>query len=416
MSIWRRLYGSIRGGWRTYGPGSGTRDGAFASSDSDDGFGTPGVDDGMTLSAFHSCVSLKSEIVGSLPLQLRDANKQPVTDHPLTNVLMRSPNAHMTPPEFWSLATAYIEMKGNSVNIIARGAGKKVVALTPVDPDDASFEYSKSGRRKTWKIGNDTHDDDDILHLRGFSTDPDWGQSRLESGRQILMAQLTANRSAMLAFKQGLKVGGFFANEGTTNLTDEQLLAFARRLNEFSQPANQGKWMTLPRALKPIAGTEFSVKPAEAQLLESRNFGIEEICRLCSTPPQLIGHSNKASSWASSIENINLFYLMYNIQPSLIRHEASIMKKLLTAEDAVRGIRPKFNVRGLLRANMKAQSEVFASALQNGYHNVDEVRDLLDMPELPNGEGKVYRVQLNMAGAQSPEMIAAQSWCQGDDK
>ncbi|HEX8586177.1 MAG TPA: phage portal protein [Allosphingosinicella sp.] len=399
MSIWHRVYGgSIRGGWRTHGPGSDGLVGALDSGSDGAGEATVNAESAMRLSAFHACISLRAEIIGSLPLHLRDANKNVVRDHPLSLLLSVSPNANQTKPEFWSLATAMQDIKGNSVSIIER-IGKKPVALTPVDPDDCSFDYNKSGSRKVWTIGKEKFNDDDILHLRGFSLKSDWGTPRLELGRHILQAQLTANNSALRAFRQGLKVGGFFVNEGTRDLGGPELAQFAERLNFFGRPENAGKWMTLLKGLKPIAGTEFSVKPADAQLLESRYFGIEEICRLCSVPPQLIGHTNKASSWASSIENVNLFFLMYSIQPTLIRNEASITKKLLTPEDFAKGISPKFNIRGLLRSDMKTQTLMFASALQNGYYNQDEVRDFLDEPPLPNGEGKVYRVQLNMAGA-----------------
>src|SRR5690606_19569285 len=139
-----------------------------------------------------------------------------------------------------------------------------------------------------------------------------------------------ANKSAMLAFKQGLKVGGFMVNESNRDWTTEELKASSDRIAHFSRPENQSKWMHLLRGQKPVAGAEFAVKPAEAQLLESRYFGIEEICRLFNVPPPLIGHTSKASSWASSIENLNLHFLVYSLQPTLIRCEQRVEKKLLT--------------------------------------------------------------------------------------
>ena len=157
------------------------------------------------------------------------------------------------------------------------------------------------------------------------------------------------------------------------------------------------------RGLKPLAGTEFSVKPSEAQLLESRYFGIEEICRLFNVPPPLIGHTSKASSWASSLENLNLHFLIYSLNPSLVRNEQRIEKKLLTPAEIASGVQAKFSLQGLLRGDTKTRQAFYASGLQNGYLCQDEVRDFEDMPALPNGEGQVYRVQLNMAGADTPK-------------
>lgn len=398
MSIWKQVYGSLRGGWKTYGPNAIDGPGAFDSTD-DGPFSAVSGEAALRLSAVWACMNLRAEVLGSLPLHLRDGNKKLLTDHPLYHVLHTSPNYDMTAPEFWSLQTAYVDMKGNAVNIIERGHAKKVVALTPVDPDNASYEYNKAGTRKTWKIGQDKFSDDDILHLRGFSMNGGWGAGRLDIGRQILQAQLTANQSAMLAFKQGLKVGGFFLNEGKRDFTTEELKDFHDRLNFFGKPENVGKWMTLIRGLKPLAGTEFSVKPNEAQLLESRYFGIEEICRLFNVPPPLIGHTNKASSWASSIENINLFFLMYSMQPSIIRMEKRIEKKLLTPTDIAEGVQAKFSVQALLRGDSKQRHSAYVQGLQNGYYSQNDVLDLEDRPGIGK-EGDVYRVQLNMANAE----------------
>jgi HK97 family phage portal protein len=396
MSIWRQIYGTLKGGWKTYGPNAISGPGAFDTPD--DTFSEVNAETAIKLSAVWSCMNLRAETIGALPLNIRDKQKRVLTEHPLYRVLHTSPNADMTAPEYWSLQTAHIDLFGNGVSVIERGLQKKVVALTPADPCNSSFEYNKSGTRKTWTIGQDKFDDEDILHLRGFSMNGGWGAPRLEIGRQILAAQLTANKSAQMAFKQGLKVGGFFMNEGKRDLTTEELKAFGARLDTFGKSENAGKWMTLLRGLKPLAGTEFSVKPADAQLLESRYFGIEEICRLFNIPPPLIGHTSKASSWASSIENLNLFFLIYSLQPSVVRIESRIEKKLLSPSDIAAGVQAKFSMQGLLRGDSKARQSYYASGLQNGYLSQNDVLDLEDRPGI-GSEGDIYRVQLNMQQA-----------------
>lgn len=353
----------------------------------------------LRLSAVLACVSLRAETIGSMPIHLRDGNKKILRTHPLYDVLHRSPNADMTAAEFWSLATAHVDLKGNFVSVIHRRSDKSVVSLQPVDADQCRQEYNKTGTRKKWIIGTDTYSDDDILHLRGFSMNSDWGAPRLDLGRQILNAQLQANRSAMLAFKQGLKVGGFIMNEGKRDYTTEELKAVTGRFAEHSKSENAHKWMHLLRGMKPIAGTEFAVKPSETQLLESRYFGIEEICRLFQTPPPLIGHTSKASSWASSIENLNLHFVVYSLAPTNVRDEQRIEKKLLTPYDRAEGVQPKRSMGALLRGDTKARQAFYTGGLQNGYLCQNEVRDLEDMPGI-GPEGDVYRVQLNMANAE----------------
>lgn len=110
-------------------------------------------------------------------------------------------------------------------------------------------------------------------------------------------------------------------------------------------------------------------------------------------PPPLIGHTDKASSWASSLENMNLGFLTYALRPTLVRIEQSISKKLLTPQER-QTIRPKFSVEGLLRANYQTRVSGYTSALQNGWMSRNEVRALEDMPPIAGGDE--YTVQLNM--------------------
>lgn len=398
MTIWTQLYGSLKGGWKTYGPNAIEGPGGFAELDEDGSNTSVSAELALRLSAVWACQNLRAETMGTLPLHLRDRDKKLLIDHPLYRVLHTSPNANHTAPEYWSLCTAHVDMFGNAVSIIERGLQKKVVALTPCDPTNSSFVYNKSGSRKTWTIGKDTFDDDDILHFRGFTLNGEWGAPRLEIGRQILRAQLDANTSALRAFRQGLKVGGFLVNKGSRDFTTEQMQYIQKELAKFGKVENAGKYMTLLRGLEPVAGTEFSVKPSDAQLLESRYFGIEEICRLYGIPPPLIGHTSKASSWASSIENLNLFFKLYSLQPTAIRTERSITKKLISIADQAAGVEPKFAMDGLLRGDLKSRTLFYASGLQNGYLSQNDVLDFEDRPSI-GPEGDVYRVQLNMANA-----------------
>lgn len=397
MSIWRQLFGSIAGGWKTYGPNAIAGPGAF-DSDATSLYDSISPESAMRLSAVYACMSLRAETMGSLPLHLRNEKKEIVKDHPLYTVLHDSPNSMQTAPEFWSMCNAHVDMYGNAISVVERRRDKSVVSLEPVDPRFVTLSQLKSGAYE-YKIGDtDKYPPESILHLRGFSMQQNWGLPRIEIGRLILAGQVAANESAQRAFRQSLKVGGFFSVE--QNLDTSQLLEFQQRLNTYGLPENTGKFMTLLKGMKPIGGAEFRMKPAEAELLMSRYFGIEEICRLFNTPPQLIGHSDKASSWASSLEQVNLFFLMYSLQPSIIRTEARIAKTLLTPDDRAQGIVPKFSIQGLLRADLATRQAFYASALQNGYYNRDEVRDLEDRGTIDGGD--VYTVQLNMTDISKP--------------
>lgn len=396
MSIWSSFWGRISGGWKTHGPNASSGFGAFASDDDSSLGAMVNAQTALNLSAVWACANLRAETIGSLPLQLRDKDKNIIDDHPLYSVIHDSPNAMQTAAEFWSMAVAHLDMYGNAISVVTRRNNGDVISLEPVDfPCEVQLLFDDQKRKHYYQMANgDKYDVQDILHLRSFAMRNGWGIPRIEIGRQILAAQLSANTSAARAFQQSMKIGGFFKME--QNLDDSQLLDLKKRLEEYGKPENAGKMMALLKGMEPVGGADFRIKPAEAELLQSRFFGIEEICRIYGVPPQLIGHSDKSSSWASSLEQINLFFLMYSLQPSFVRIEQRVYKTLLTNEDRGRKLRARFNIQALLRADNKTQSLMFASALQNGYYNRDEVRDLLDRAAIPGGDQ--YTIQMNMQG------------------
>lgn len=388
MSIWTRVFG----GWRTWGPNvPGVVIGGY-DSPTDRSYDTVTPDAAMKLSAVWACIHHRAETIGALPCHLRDDKKNVIHDHPVYDLIHNKPNAMMTPPEFFSLAVANLDMHGNGVCIMPRRRDKSIISLDPIDPTSTLMKQRKSG---AWyyEFDGEQYDADDVLHFRGFTTKGLWGLPRIDIGRQILSAQLSANESAQRAFRQSLKLGGFFKVE--QNLNNDQLSDFNKRLDMYGRPENHGKFLTLLRGMTPVAGADFRIKPSDAELLQSRYFGIEEICRLFGVPPQLIFHTDKSSSWASSAEQINLQYLMYSLQSTLVRLEKRMERQLLTAEDRARGLQIKFSIQGLLRADLKTRQAFYASALQNGYYSRNEVRDLEDRGGIPGGDE--YTIQTNLA-------------------
>lgn len=395
--IWQR----IRGGWRTWG---GTIPAGYAAgydSGSSDGlYESVGASTALKIAAVWACASLRAETFGTLPFRLYDQKRNRLEDHDVAWLLGKSPNAYMVAADFWSLNAARVDFYGNAFNLIERNGQGVPIAINPIDNEEfGGVEQRRSGAL-IYKLGGEEYSAEQVLHLRGFGLNGILGESRLRIANQILYAQITANQSAMRAFKQGLKVGGFF--EMAENLTVEQKDALRKELDRFGLPENNGKWMALYKGMKPIAGSQFRVTPVEAELLQSRHFGIEEICRVFNTPPQLIGHTDKASSWASSLENTNMFFLTYSLRPNLVRNEQTIARQLLKPLER-RKLTPKFTVEGLLRTDTATRTKFYESGLRSGYLNQDEVREMEDRADIPDGEGKIFRVALNMSNTEETD-------------
>ncbi|KEC83289.1 MULTISPECIES: phage portal protein [unclassified Acinetobacter] len=351
----------------------------------------------LKLSAVWACVKLRAETISTLPLQLYDSDKKIATDHSLYRILHDSPNADMCASEFWQVQSACLDLWGNAYNLISRRSNGEVIALEPLFPSEMIVKRNKVGSIEFHYTENGKtiiYSEDKILHFKGFTLDGLIGLSAIQFFAQTIGMQFDANNQAQDWFKNGLKVGGFLET-GEQTLTKEQRERLRNHLSEFSRPENAGKYMVLEANMKVASASAIRINPVDAQLLESRYFGIEEICRAFGVPPQLIGHTSKASSWASSLEQTNQGFLTYSLNPSLVRYEQTIARKLLLPHEKYK-YRPKFAVDGLLRANNAARAEFYVKMTQNGLYTRNEVRELEDMPKANDPSADKLMVQMQM--------------------
>ena len=389
--FWSRFWSRLTGKTQLNKGGSSHPMGDYTSS----GGAIVNPETALKLSAVWACVKLRAETISTLPLHLYDSDKKIAKDHDLYRILHDSPNADMCASEFWQIQSASLDLWGNAYSYISRRANRSVISLEPLFPSemvkkrlkDGSFEYhyTENGKVKIYT-------DDEILHFKGFTLDGYVGLSAIQFFAQTIGMQFDANNQAQDWFKNGLKVGGFLES-GETTLTKEQRHSLRESLSMFSRPENAGKYMVLEAGMKVASAANIRINPVDAQLLESRYFGIEEICRAFGVPPQLIGHTNKASSWASSLEQTNQGFLTYSLNPQLVRYEQTIARKLLLPQDKYK-YRPKFSVDGLLRADVAKRSEYYVRMTQNGLMTRNEARDLEDWAPLPGGDELMVQMQM----------------------
>jgi HK97 family phage portal protein len=135
-----------------------------------------------------------------------------------------------------------------------------------------------------------------------------------------------------------------------------------------------------------------TISPEAAQFLSSRAHSDAEIARLMGVPGSLLGLENSTSNWGTGIGQLLLAWMNTTLAPFLKRIESAFTRALDTP-----GLRVKFDTTGVYRLDHKQQSEIWASALQQGYMNIDEVRAERGMPPLPDGLGQEYVRQLSLA-------------------
>lgn len=379
--MWGNWFSRIKGGWKTVGA-SGV--GAFDSGE--DWVPTQvGPISAMKLSAYFACVRLLSETMGSMTFQLYDNRNNVIDDHDLYGLMRYSPNQHQTGDSFVSAMTGNKTVFGNSMAHIKRQSNGKPYMLDFYETELWGVEADDQGRPR-FKLNGEDVPNEDVLHWAGFGLSGYWGLPTLMAGAEAMSMQIESNRSAARTFANGLRAGGFFKMpENRQAFNDEQLAKFHIELAKFSQPRNTNKWLPLLPGVEPVANTQYRIDPVTAELLQSRYFGIEEICRFMGVPPPLIGHTDKASSWASSIENLNQFLVTYTLLPQAVRFENQIGLRLLGRNDRNK-LRPKFNMDALLRGDIKTRFESYKIGREIGLYSANDTRGMENKPPIEGGD------------------------------
>ena len=389
------LLGRVRAAITSWFPGPFYyADGSAASSSAGV---TVTTDKMLTIATVWACARLISEAISTLPLSIYErtsAGKRVAQQHPLQFVVHDQPNPDSTAVLFWESVVAAMLLRGMA-HAERLMVGTRLVGLLFLDPKRLSITRLADGSKQYRYIGDDgtqrTIPTSRVWALPGFSVDGKTGVSVVAYGANVFGAALAADNVASSTFRRGLMPTTWFKYPKV--LSDKQRDQAREFIeNRLSGAVNAGRPAILEAEME--VGT-IGINPKDAQLLESRSFSVEEICRWFRVPPSMVGHSEKSTSWGSGIEQQMIGFLTFTLAPWLKRIEQAIDKDLLTPADRTRYY-AKFSVEGLLRADSAGRASFYSTMVNNGVFTRDEVRELEDREPM-GGNAAVLTVQTSMA-------------------
>ena len=371
---------------------TGTREGAapFRQVGSDSGPTiTPGTS--LQLAAAWACIRLIAETISTLPVALSQPDENgtlvAMTNSPTYRMLALTPNPDMTACEFWEMMVAGMCIWGNAFAVKGTIAGR-TVSLTPLRPDymtvyrdmngDILYAYSRGTQLQIYTS-------DEIMHLKAFGVDGLVGLSPVAMARQTLGRSLATDESAGALFNNGLTAGGFIQYGQV--LKKEQRDEIRKNLQAFVGGKNTGKIMVLESGM---TYNRITMSAADAQMLQMREFNVAEVCRWFGVPPPLIGLTSKASSWASSLENLILWFTKTGLRSMVTKIEQGVKRSLGLPISTVL----EFQMDDLERGDSQARANLYASAVQNGWLTRNQVCMLEGWPSFAGGD--VHTVQSNL--------------------
>lgn len=318
-------------------------------------------------------------------------------------LLQVRPNPLMTAPDLMMQAEINIMMKGNAFIYIERDwVGDPVAfwlavegAYEPV-ANRYILTYNKPEGPRVVKA-----DPSDVLHIPNTFRVPGGyvGIPTLIYAAKALNLAATSDREALSNAAKGGKLkllvqeNNSTGNFGLGRVSQKEMKKITDQLNTdvYSQDVVM---------LSNIAGvTPISMTAQQMDLLNSRQFNVEEIARFTGVPKSLLMDDRNSSYKTPEVATIE--FLTRTIQPKISQWEAELNSKLLSIYDYGER-RYHINERQLHRLDAKGQADIDKIHLETGIKSVNELRRQYDLPSIDKGD--THYVSTNLAEVGSAKL------------
>ena len=359
----------------------------------------------LQTTAVYACVRILAETIASLPLhtyRYSPGGKEKAQDHPLYHLLHSEPNHEMTSFVFRETLMGHLLLWGNAYAQIIRDGRGRVLGLYPLLPSKMLvnrtdqgilfYQYEKDGR--TYFLP-----DTEVLHIPGLGFDGLVGYSPIAMAKNAIGMAIATEEYGAKFFANGASPGGVLEHPGVVK-DPGKIRESWNAVYQGSGNAHRVAVLEEGMKFQPIG-----IPPEQAQFLETRKYQLNEIARIFRIPPHMIGDLEKSSF--SNIEQQSLEFVMYTLDPWVIRWEQAIQRALLSGGEK-RQYFVKFNVDGLLRGDYQSRMNGYAVGRQNGWLSANDIRELENLNRIsPELGGDLYLINGNMTKLADAGMFAA---------
>lgn len=339
-----------------------------------------------SVAAVTACVNLIAGSIASMPCHLyrrQDDGDRESYKSDLWWLLNERPFANWSAAAFWEFMIASRLFHGDAFARIHRASriSPVIVGLEPLHP--LQIDPKRVDGRLRYTVRNDdgqvvgVFDQDDILHVSGPGYDGTRSMSQLQYGlRTAAGIASVADQQAASFFADGARPD--FAIEAPGTLSPEQAEVFRRSFQE--RHAGQTNSRTPVVLSGGVKLHQLTLSSEDAELLSTRGFQIEEICRAMGVPPFMVGHHEKTTSWGSGIEQMSIGFVKYTLQRHLRAIEQELNFKFFKTSRNF----AEFLTAGLERGDTKTRFEAYRIALgragEPGWMGANEIRKLENLP------------------------------------
>lgn len=349
----------------------------------------------LQVSAVWACVRLISQAVASLPLVVyrkTDKGREQDDSHWFAELMRGKPNQYQTRYEFWEHQIANLALHGNLYAKKGERSGR-IISLLPLNPLQVETKLVKGRVVHLFEQDGNVAalSSESVWHAR-MNGDLIVGRSPLQFGRNLIGIAQASDQAVTNIYTNGGKRSGVLSFDRL--LTPEQRAQIRSNFSGLTEGDQRLVVLELGAKFDPV-----SMSPQDIELLASRRFQVEEICRWFGVPSVLVNDTSGSTTWGSGIEQLVAGFYKLNLRPYLEAIENSITTHLFTDADRA-SYEVEFDFEGLLRATQNERFAGYQTGITGGFLTPNEARAMEWLPAMPGGDE--LRIQSATAPMQSP--------------
>ena len=335
----------------------------------------------LKLTTIWRCVNIIANTIAALPIRVynTEGGKTQETLPALGNLaflFQYKPNTFQTANTWLTyMVTSYL-LRGETIAFIQRGIGGQAAEIIPVNPDQVIINFDNATQQKLYNIHGTTFREEDVLHVVGTTID----------GLRGVSPFLAHMETIDTAFKMGTYTNKYFSNGGTpsgilymdANYSKDDIKGIKDEWRSSQVGIeNAHSFATLPPGWKfdPI-----SIKPEDGQIIQTRQFGVEEIARIFGVPLSKLGVMEKVPN--QNIETQSVSFLEETLEPILAKFESAFRFRLIDATE-VNLSKIEFDRNHFIKTDIKTYNQTIIDKVNAGIFTANEGRVAFNKNPLP---------------------------------
>ena len=334
-----------------------------------------------------------------LPLKVyrrSDSGRQEARDEPYAK-LLRNPNPVHDAFFFWMWTVCTFNVHGEALWLKLRGADGRPAELWPMHPANVFTRRANDEdpypngtllydfRLGAGSVSIETYPAADVVHFKSYNPDNTVrGLSPLEPLRMTLLNEDASRRATEAFWRNGARPSVVMTHPGT--MSDPAQTRFKASWDSIHAGVdNFAKTAILEEGMKPQT---MSLTAEEAQYIESRKLGREEVCIAYDMPPPAM-HILDHATFSNITEQMRSVY-RDTMAPRLGLFESVMDQSLRPDFDPTGDLYGEFLMDEVMRGNFEARMEAYAKSIGFGIMKPSEARQKENLPDAGKDADRLF--------------------------